>query len=182
MSMVTAGVAGEGAVRKGAAPSAVSMAVLGVEGALVCAALFLSALDADPGPRTAPGGSFGALLLSPLLLLLILFAAAVLTVGYVLPAVLLAHWTARQLTGRTAWWWIPPACTLWVLPATVVPAWHLAGLALYAAVLPATLAAHHTVVRADAGRPVQPCAAILTWGTLGVLCVLVVGGVVVEGP
>lgn len=179
MSMATAGVTGEGAVRKGAAPSAVSMAVLGVEGALLCAALFLVALDARSGP--VPGESFGVLMISPLLLLLILFAAAVLTVGYVLPAVLLAHWTARQLTGRTAWWWIPPTCTLWVLPATVVPAWHLAGLALYAAVLPPTLAAHYTVVRADAGRPVQPCAAILTWGTLVVLCVLVVGGVVGAG-
>lgn len=183
MSMATAGVTGEGAVGKGAAPSAVSMAVLGVEGAMLCAALFLVALDADPGPGSgaAPGGSFGALLLSPLLLLLILFAAVVLTLGYVLPAVLLAHWTARQLTGRTAWWWIPPTCTLWVLPALAVPSWHLACLALYAAVLPPVLAAHFTVVRADAGRPVQPCASILTWGTLAVLCVLVVGGVVVEG-
>ncbi|UUU22965.1 hypothetical protein [Streptomyces sp. DSM 40750] len=179
MSMATAGVAGEGAVRKGAAPSAVAMAVLGVEGALLCAALFLAALDAASKP--VAGEPFQALLISPLVLLLILFAAAVLTVGYVLPAVLLAHWTARQLTGRTAWWWIPPACTLWVLPAMVVPAWHLAGLALYAAVLPPALAVHLTVVRADAGRPVQPCAPILTWGTLAVLCVLVVGGVVVAG-
>ncbi|WP_338897626.1 hypothetical protein WBG99_20165 [Streptomyces sp. TG1A-60] len=118
---------------------------------------------------------------APLLLLLVLFTAAVLTVGYVLPAVLLAHWTARQLTRRPAWWRIPPACTPWVLPTTVVPSWHLAGLALYAAVLLPALSVHLTVVRADAGRPVQPCAAILLWGTLAVLCVVVGGGVVMAG-
>ena len=179
MSMATAGVTGEGAVRKGAAPSAVAMAVLGVEGALLCAVLFLVALGTRSGP--VPGTPFGALLISPLILLLILFAATVVTVAYVLPAVLLAHWTARQLTGRTAWWWIPPACTLWVLPTTVVPSWQLTGLALYAAVLPPAVAAHYAVVRADAGRPVQPCAAILTWGGLAVMCVVLVGGVVVAG-
>lgn len=179
MSMATSGVTGEGAVGKGAAPSAVSMAVLGVEGAMLCAALFVAALDARS--EDAPWKAAGAILLAPLLLLLIIFAATVLTVAYVLPAVLLAHWTARQLTGRTAWWWIPPACTPWVLPALAVPSWHLAGLALYAAVLAPALAAHHTVVRADAGRPVQPCAAILTWGTLAVLCVMLGGGIVVAG-
>ena len=170
--MTAAGVAGEGAVRKGAAPSAVSMAVLGVEGALLCAVLLVG-LGAPQGPG---GGT--ALALAPLLLLLVLFAASVLTVAYVLPAVLLAHWTARQLTGRIAWWWIPPACTLWVLPALAVPSWQLTGLVLYAAALPPALTAHHTVARAETGRPVQPCAAILGWGTLVVLCVAVVGAVV----
>lgn len=176
MYMATAGVTGEGAVRKGAAPSAVSMAVLGVEGALLCAVLFLVGLGTAQGP--GGGAAFTAFAVAPLLLLLLLFAATVLTVAYVLPALHLAHWTARQLTGRTAWWWIPPACTLWVLPTLAVPSWHLTGLALYAAALPPALAAHHTLVRADAGRPVQPCAAILTWGALAVLCVVVVGGVV----
>ncbi|MFE7834642.1 hypothetical protein ACFU53_00765 [Streptomyces sp. NPDC057474] len=176
MYMATAGVTGEGAVRKGATPSAVSMAVLGVEGALLCAALFLMGLGARPGP--GGGAAFAAFAVAPLLLLLILLAATLLTAAYVLPAVLLAHWTARQLTGRIAWWWIPPACTLWVLPALAVPSWNLTGLALYAAVLPLALTAHYTLVRADAGRPVQPCAAILTWGTLVVLCVVVVGGLV----
>ncbi|WP_371579278.1 hypothetical protein [Streptomyces sp. NBC_01314] len=176
MDMATAGVAAEGTARKGAAPSAVAMAVLGVEGALLCAVLFLVGLGESPG--LGGGEPFVAFAVAPLLLLLVLFAATVLTAAYVLPALLLAHWTARQLTGRIAWWWIPPACTLWVLPALAVPSWHLTGLALYAAVLSPTLAAHHTLARADAGRPVQPCAAILTWGTLAVLCVVVVGGVV----
>ncbi|WP_236067913.1 hypothetical protein [Streptomyces brasiliscabiei] len=180
MYMATVGATDEDASGRGAAPSAVSMAVLGVEGALLCAVLSLAALDADSGPGDALGGpSFGVLLLSPLLLLLVLFAATVLTVGYVLPALLLAHWTARQLTGRIAWWWIPPACTLWVLPALAVPSWHLAALALYATVLPPALAAHHTLVRADRGRPVQPCASILLWGALAVACVVVVGVAVV---
>ncbi|MFF6781266.1 hypothetical protein [Streptomyces sp. NPDC012510] len=179
MSMATSGVTGEGAVGKGAAPSAVSMAVLGVEGAMLCAALFVVALGRRP--HAEPWEPGGALLFSPLLFLLLLFAATVLTVAYVLPAVALAHWTARQLTGRTAWWWIPPACSPWVLPGLAVPSWHLAALGLYAAVLAPALAVHHTVVRADEGRPVQPCAAILTWGTLAVLCVLVGGGIVVAG-
>ncbi|MDX3522843.1 hypothetical protein [Streptomyces scabiei] len=172
--MAAAGVAGEGAVRKGAAPSAVSMAVLGVEGALLCAVLFVLGVGALPGP-----GAGAAFAVAPLLLVLVLFAATVLTVAYVLPAVLLAHWTARQLTGGIAWWWIPPACTLWVLPTLAVPSWHLAGLVLYAAVLPPALTAHHTVVRAEAGRPVQPCAAILGWGTLVVLGVAAVGAMLV---
>ncbi|MFE7761245.1 hypothetical protein [Streptomyces sp. NPDC057438] len=172
--MAAAGVTGEGTVREGAAPSAVSMAVLGVEGALLCAVLFLLGLDALPGP-----GIGTAFAVAPLLLVLVLFAATVLTVAYVLPAVLLAHWTARHLSGRIAWWWIPPACTLWVLPALAVPSWQLTGLALYAAVLPPALSAHHTVVRAEAGRPVQPCTAILGWGTLAVLGVAAVGAVVV---
>jgi hypothetical protein len=173
MYMATAGVADEDADRKGAAPSAVSMAVLGVEGALLCAVLFAAGIGVSPG---AGGGA--AFAVAPLLLLLILFAATVLTAAYVLPAVLLAHWTARQLTGRAVWWWVPPACTLWVLPALAVPSWQVPGLALYAAALPPALATHHALVRADAGRPVQPCAAILTWGALAVLCVVVVGGVV----
>ncbi|WP_246203583.1 hypothetical protein [Streptomyces tailanensis] len=177
MFMATAGVAGEGATRRSAEPSAVSMAVLGVEGALLCAALSLVAL----GTRSGPGGgeAFAAVAIGPLLLLLILFAAAVLTTAYVLPAVVLAHWTARQLTGRIAWWWIPPVCTLWVLPALAVPSWQLTALAVYAVALPPALAAHFTVARADAGRPVQPCVAILTWGAVAVVCVLVGGGLVV---
>lgn len=179
MSMATAGVTGEGAARKSAEPSAVSMAVLGVEGALLCAVLFLVALAARPRPAGGGGVPFTALAIVPLTFVLVLFAAAVLTVTYVVPAVRLAHWTARQLTGRTAWWWIPPACTLWVLPALAVPSWQLAGLALYAVALPPALTTHFTVVRAHAGRPVQPCAAILTWGTAAVLCVGVGGGVVV---
>ncbi|WP_215456245.1 hypothetical protein [Streptomyces sp. ATCC 21386] len=162
----------ESEARAGAAPSAVSMAVLGVEGGLSCAVLLLAGLDSG----RVPAASFGVLLLSPLLLLLILFAAALMTVAYVLPAVALAAWTARQLTGRVAWWWIPPACTLWVLPALAVPSWLLPGLAFYAAALPAALVTHHTLVRADMGRPVQPCAAILLWGTLATLCLLLVGG------
>ncbi|QFQ98225.1 hypothetical protein F9278_20740 [Streptomyces phaeolivaceus] len=174
--MATAGVTDEGAVRKGAAPSAVAMAVLGVEGALLCAVLFLLGLGASSGP--GGGESATAFAVAPLLLVLVLFAATVLTVAYVLPAVALAHWTARQLTGRTAWWWVPPACTLWVLPALAVPSLHLPALAVYATALPPALAAHHTLARADMGRPVQPCAAILTWGALAVLCVVVVGGVV----
>ncbi|KFG03613.1 hypothetical protein PV332_37610 [Streptomyces scabiei] len=168
--MAAAGVTGEGAVREGAAPSAVSMAVLGVEGALLGAVLFVLGVGALPGP-----GAGTAFAVAPLLLVLVLFAATVLTVAYVLPAVLLAHWTARQLTGRIAWWWIPPACTLWVLPALAVPSWQLTGFVLYAAVLPPALTTHHTVVRAEEGRPVQPCAAILGWGTLVVLGVAAVG-------
>ncbi|MEE1761759.1 MULTISPECIES: hypothetical protein [unclassified Streptomyces] len=176
MSMAaTAGVpdedGGETGTRAGAAPSAVSMAVLGVEGGLSCAGLLLVGIDS--GRASAP--SFGVLLLSPLLLLLILFAAALMTVAYVLPAVALAHWTARQVTGRVAWWWIPPACTLWVLPALAVPSWLLPGLAFYAAALPPALITHHTLVRADMGRPVQPCAAIILWGTLATLCLLLGG-------
>ncbi len=173
MFMATAGVAGEGATRKSAEPAAVSMAVLGVEGALLCAALCLVALNLPSGP--VGGEVFSIFALSPLLFLLVLFAAALLTTAYVLPAMVLAHWTARQLTGRVAWWWIPPACTLWVLPALAVPSWQLAAFAVYAVALPPALAAHFTVVRADAGRPVQPCAAILTWGAVAVVGVLVVG-------
>ncbi|MGW0712537.1 hypothetical protein ACWD4G_42515 [Streptomyces sp. NPDC002643] len=191
MSMAATGVTGEDAIRKSAEPSAVSMAVLGVEGALLCAVLFLVALAGGSGTAFAEGARRGAaiekseliaaLLMTPLLFLPVLFAATVLTVAYVLPALLLAHWTARQLTGRTAWWWIPPACTLWVLPALAIPSWQLAGLALYALALPPTLTAHFTVVRAESGRPIQPCAAILTWGALLVVCVVVVGGVMVGG-
>jgi hypothetical protein len=177
MSMAKAGATDEGVARGSAEPSAVSMAVLGVEGALVCAALFVAALAAQAGPEG--GEPFAALAVVPLMLVLILFAGGVLTAAYVVPAVRLAHWTARQLTGRTAWWWIPPACTLWVLPALAVPAWHLAGLGIYAVALPPALAVHVTVVRARAGRPVQPCAAILSWGALAVGCVVIGGGAVV---
>ncbi|MFF9041200.1 hypothetical protein ACF090_37710 [Streptomyces sp. NPDC014892] len=175
--MGTAEAADEDTVRGGAAPSAVSMAVLGVEGALMGVVLLLVGLDSGHTSEVPSG----TLLLSPLLLLLLLFAATVVTVAYVLPAVALAHWTARQLTGGVAWWWIPPACTLWVLPALAVPSWRLPGLACYAVALLPALAAHHTLVRADAGRPVQPCAAILTWGTLAALGLLLVGGAVLAG-
>ncbi|EKX60830.1 hypothetical protein STRIP9103_04124 [Streptomyces ipomoeae 91-03] len=178
-SVPSAGGSGGGeAVRKGAEPSAVSMAVLSVEGALACAVLFVVGYDARLGPG-GDGGALATLVLAPLLLLLVLFAGTVLTVAYVLPALMLAHWTGRQLTGRTGWWWVPPAATLWVLPILAVPSWHLPALALYATVLPPALAAHFTLVRANEGRPVQPCGAILTWGGLAVVCVMVVGGVMV---
>ena len=55
MDMVTAGVAAEGTARKGAAPSAVAMAVLGVEGALLCAVLFLVGLGVVAGARGRRG-------------------------------------------------------------------------------------------------------------------------------
>lgn len=177
MSMAKAEATGEGVARGSAEPSAVSMAVLGVEGALLCAVLFVAALGAQAGP--GGGEPFAALAVVPLMLVLVLFAGGVLTAAYVVPAVRLAHWTARELTGRTAWWWVPPACTLWVLPALAVPSWHLAGLALYAVVLPPALAVHFTLVRAHAGRPVQPCPAILSWGALAVGCVVIGGGVFV---
>jgi hypothetical protein len=169
--------------RRGRALSVVSAAVLWVEGGLVYAVLWGS--EPGPVPHLLEG-----LVLAPVLSL----AAVALSLVYVLPSVLLAHWAGRRVTGRTDWWWVPAATTVWLLPALGTPAliqqlsrlkadpypdpdyWFTAGYwlpwaaALFALTTPAALLAH---AWADDDHPARPCGKVLGFGVP--LMVLVAG-------
>lgn len=162
--------------RAGAAPSAVSMAVLCV----VMAALVPVWIAWSDG--TSPGAALIPLSLVGLPVLL--GASALLTAVYVLPTVALGHWFGRLAGHGRRWWWVTATTTLGLLPAAALIAvvgalqggsreWRhltlyglLSACALGAASAPASVAVHMTMLREDAGRPVRPVGDILLWGTL----------------
>ncbi|MGW1890021.1 hypothetical protein ACWCP6_07080 [Streptomyces sp. NPDC002004] len=133
----------------------------------------------------------------PVLIALAVVAALVFTAVYVMPSVLLAHWAGRVVLGRTPWWTVPVATTVWLVPAlgppmlpallagpgrepdpddwftpATLPEW---AVVLLVVMTPAALLAHVAVTRSRAGRPVRLCTRILGWGTLVIAGVLVGG-------
>lgn len=173
---------------RGAAPSSVSVAVLCVEGLGLLLAMPL--FGVVPEARTV--------LVLPLVLPALVLVSSVVTAVCVLPSVVLGHWLGRRGENGERWWWVAAAAGPGVLPAVGLSLAAVAvygqggvlgsrqdalGRLLYAAVLyavsvPAALAAHATILRADAGRPVRPVGRVLGYGAL-VLVTELVGVLVV---
>ncbi|MDI3418364.1 hypothetical protein [Streptomyces luteolus] len=166
----------------GAAPSSVSMAVLGVL-LTVAATALLAAFPQGPATfmAVAVTGAAGLVTIGTL--------SALLTAAYVLPTLALGHWLARrtghgELGGRRPWRWVVAGTTLGLLPTAVLPTLArplIAGgpdsrqvigeglvfaAALWATSTPAALAAHTTLRREAAERPIRPVGAILLGGVL----------------
>ncbi|MEU6673806.1 hypothetical protein [Streptomyces sp. NPDC046925] len=140
-----------------------------------------------------------SVLLLPLVALGLLFAASLVSAAFVLPSVALGHWMAqRRGSGRRGWWVLASALLVSVLVVSlsllvvasrgegpVFSSWRgsLVWL-LYASVfccvsMPAVLAAHRVVVRAEAGYRVWSAGQVLGYGAvlllvelMGVLVVL----------
>ncbi|MFI6960728.1 hypothetical protein [Streptomyces sp. NPDC050255] len=134
------------------------------------------------------GGSSPAGVMLPFTLMVglpaLMGASAILTAVYVLPAVALGHWFGRLAGHGRRWWWVAATTALGLLPAAALTvmvrvlqseslAWQQLALdsllfagAVGAASTPASVAAHMTMLREDAGRPVRPVGDILLWGTL----------------
>ncbi|MEV7166496.1 hypothetical protein ACIQ9K_35350 [Streptomyces microflavus] len=164
---------------QGTAPSSVSMAVLWVEGIGLLLAMPL--FGAVPEARS--------LFVLPLVVLALLFIGSLISAAFVLPSVALGHWLGeRQGSGRR-WWWVATAALLvLVLVGSLSllavasyergPAfsswedildWLLYASAFYCISIPAVLAAHRAVVRADAGHRVWSVSQILGYGSLVLL-------------
>ncbi|MGW1652706.1 hypothetical protein [Streptomyces atratus] len=163
---------------QGAAPSSVSMAVLWVEGFGLLLAMPL--FGVVPEARSV--------VLLPLVLLALLFIGSLVSATYVLPSVALGHWLGERWGSGRRWWWVVTAAVLVLVPIVGLPlvvafcvrgpafsSWQdiLDGLlyasALYCISIPAALAAHSTVLRANAGRPVRSVGKILGYGSLVLL-------------
>ncbi|MGW0551349.1 hypothetical protein [Streptomyces altiplanensis] len=164
---------------QGAAPSSVSMAVLWIEGCGLLLAMPL--FGVVPEARTV--------FVLPVILPALLFAGSLITAACVLPSVALGHWLEKRWGSGRRWWWVAAATMLVALSAVglslLVVALYGQGAALgswreafgwlgyvavlFCASLPATLAAHMTVLRADAGRPIRPVGQILGYGSLALL-------------
>ncbi|MGQ4355842.1 hypothetical protein [Streptomyces drozdowiczii] len=179
--------------KQSTAPSSVSMAVLWVEGIGLLLAMPL--LGAVPEARS--------LFVLPLVVLALLFIGSLISAAFVLPSVALGHWLGgRQGSGRR-WWWVVTAALLVLVVVGILsllavasyergPAfsswqdildWLLYASAFYCISIPAVLAAHGAVVRADSGHRVWSVGRILGYGSLvllvesvGVLMVLTVLG------
>ncbi|MEV5600561.1 hypothetical protein AB0L33_03835 [Streptomyces sp. NPDC052299] len=170
------------AERTGSAPSSVSMAVL-------CVA-FLASGPLWSGPLAGPEQSTAVLLVvgAPLLWAL----SALVTVVYVLPLVVVAHWFGRCRRRGERRRYVVAATLLGVLATAGLPTlvlsvraeadeWSrlaahgaLVAAVLWTATAPAALAVDHVLLRERAGRPVRAVADVLLRGTLG-LCVEYVG-------
>ncbi|NEC06685.1 hypothetical protein [Streptomyces sp. SID7909] len=164
---------GGAAERAGSAPSSVSVAVL-------CVA-FLASAPLWSGLLAAPERSVVVMLVAGAPLIWVL--STVLTFGYVLPLVAVAHWFGRRRGRGERRRYVVAATLLGVaaagLPTLVLMARAGSGDgsqlaahgALVAAVLwavsaPAALAVHLTLRRERDGRPVRPVADIILWGTV----------------
>ncbi|MFI7405139.1 hypothetical protein ACIBW9_32455 [Streptomyces sp. NPDC049541] len=179
--------------KQGTAPSSVSMAVLWVEG--FCLLLAMPLFGAVPEARS--------LFVLPLVVLALLFIGSLMSAAFVLPSVAVGHWLGERRGSGKRWWWVVTAAVLVLvlvggLLLLVVACyergpvfsswqaildWLLYALASYCISIPAVLAAHRAVVRADAGHRVWSVGQILGYGSLvllvesvGVLTVLTVLG------
>ncbi|MGW7196683.1 hypothetical protein [Streptomyces chryseus] len=163
------------------------MTVLWVEGCGLLVAMPL--LGVVPEART--------LFVLPVLLLVVFCVGALVTALYVLPSVAFGHWLGKRRGGERRWWWLVPAAGVVLVPVVGLPLllvscygsapvldsrqdmldWSLYAAVLYGVSLPAALAAHAAVLRADAGRSSASVLRILGYGSL----VLVIEWAVVLG-
>ncbi|MFJ3091230.1 hypothetical protein [Streptomyces sp. NPDC086838] len=179
--------------KQGTAPSSVSMAVLWVEGFGLLLAMPLSGVV--PEARSV--------IVLPLAVLALLFIASLISAAFVLPSVALGHWLGERRGSGRRWWWVATAAVLILVlvgslsllvaasyrRGPVLSSWQdILDWLLYASAfccisMPAVLAAHRTVVRADTGHRVWSVGQILGYGSLallvesvGILVVLAVPG------
>ncbi|MET8831339.1 hypothetical protein ABZX40_39965 [Streptomyces sp. NPDC004610] len=166
------------------------MAVLWVEGCALLVAMPL--FGVVPEARSV--------FVLPLVLLVLLFLGALVAATYVLPSVALGHWLGGRRGSGRRWWWVMTGAALGLVPAIglalLVVAfsgespvfsswqdirdWLLYAAALYSISVPAALAAHRTVLHADAGHPVRSAGHIIGYGALLLLTELVVVLMVVK--
>ncbi|MGR8009253.1 hypothetical protein [Streptomyces hypolithicus] len=169
---------------RGAAPSSVAMAVLWVEGwALVVSRPFVSGAT----PRL-----WELLWLLPIATPFLALAVSLVTALHVLPSLALGHWLGKRWGDGKRWWWVAAGVAVGLVPATGLPmlawyglgdgpfsqadavGWPASAGVLFGSALPAALAAHATVLREEAGRPVRPVARIIAWGALAVSTTFVI--------
>ncbi|MFE2936868.1 hypothetical protein [Streptomyces sp. NPDC059278] len=116
------------------------MSMLFVEAAIGTIALFVWGLAQEsPGQ---PYSTMGLILISPFVAAAEGVLCALLTVGVVMPLLVVAGWLGRRLSGRKAWWWIP------ALTATATALPFLAAVTLGATGLLAGLGGWLTVTAA----------------------------------
>ncbi|MFF3788283.1 hypothetical protein [Streptomyces sp. NPDC001933] len=113
--------------------------------------------------------------------------AALLSVGVVMPLLVVAGWLGRRLSGREAWWWVPALATVGTAPpalatAVLVEAGLLAGLGgwlVVAAALAVTTLVARRLLLPD--RPRLSGGAmfgrVALYGTLAVVAVGTLGGI-----
>ncbi|MGW1410136.1 hypothetical protein [Streptomyces sp. NPDC002403] len=82
-----------------------SMSMLFVEAVIGTIALFVWGLT-QQGPDR-PYNTMGPILMAPFVAAAEAVLCALLTVGVVMPLLVVAGWLGRRLSGREAWWWIP---------------------------------------------------------------------------
>ncbi|MFH8491198.1 hypothetical protein [Streptomyces longisporoflavus] len=125
----------------------------------------------------------------PVVALMLFFVAALVSAFFVLPSVALGHWLAeRRGSGRRGWWLVGAALLVLVfvgsLSLFVVASceggpvlgswrdsldWLLYASVFYCISIPAVLAAHNVVVRADAGYRVWSARQVLGYGSVALL-------------
>ncbi|MPY55031.1 hypothetical protein [Streptomyces acidicola] len=178
--------------KQGNAPSSVSMAVLWVEGFGLILAMPL--FGVVPEARSV--------FVLPMVMLALLFISSLISAAFVLPSVTLGHWLGERWGGGRRWWWVLTAAVLVLVLVGILSLvvasyeqgsvfsswqdildWSLYASTVYCISIPAVLAAHRAVLRADAGHRVWSVGQILGYGSLlllveavGVLMVLTVLG------
>ncbi|MFE7307173.1 hypothetical protein ACFU8A_21790 [Streptomyces sp. NPDC057546] len=165
-----------------------SMSMLSVEAVIGSIALIVwGQTQESPGlPYNAMGIIF-LVLMAPFVVAAGAAFAALLSVGVVMPLLVVAGWLGRRLSGREAWWWIPALAAAGTAPpalatTVLVEAGLLAGLGGWLAVT-AALAVTALVARRLllpdrprlSGGAMFRCVAL--YGTLAVVTVGTLGGI-----
>ncbi|WP_406090224.1 hypothetical protein [Streptomyces sp. NBC_01013] len=96
-----------------------SMAVLFVEAVVATIALFVwtQVRESPYGPGLDTWGVFLLAVLAPLAAVAGAALGYLLSIGFVMPLLVVAGWAGRRFPGREAWWWVPALAA----PATALP-------------------------------------------------------------
>jgi hypothetical protein len=128
-----------------------SVSVLSVEAGIGAIALFVwGQTQESPGLSYNPLGVFFLILMAPFVAAAGAALGSLLSVGVVMPLLVVAGWLGRRLSGREAWWWVPAAAAgtaaSALAAAVFLEAGFLAGLGGWLAVT-AALAAPALIAR-----------------------------------
>ncbi|MEU2288592.1 hypothetical protein ABZ614_43105 [Streptomyces sp. NPDC013178] len=123
-----------------------SVSVLSVEAGIGAIALFVWVQTQEsPGLSYNPLMAFFLFLIAPFVAAAGAALGSLLSVGVVMPLLVVAGWLGRRLSGREAWWWVPAAAAagaaaLTLAAAVFLEAGLLAGLGWWLAVTAALVA------------------------------------------
>ncbi|MFF1839931.1 hypothetical protein ACFVXE_38145 [Streptomyces sp. NPDC058231] len=101
----------------------VSMAVLFVEAVIGTIALFVwGQTQESPGLSYNVMGVFFLIMMVPFVAVAGAVLGALLTVGVVMPLLVVAGWLGRRLSGHGAWWWVPALAAAVTAPPSLAVA------------------------------------------------------------
>ncbi|MFI6863488.1 hypothetical protein ACIBKZ_26950 [Streptomyces sp. NPDC050421] len=162
-----------------------SMLVLFVEAAIGVIAFFVwGQTQESPGRPYSAMGLFVLILGAAVMAVVGAVLAVLLSVGVVMPLLVVAGWLGRRFAGREAWWWVPVLAAVGSAPAAavLVEAGVLAGLGGWLAVTGGL-----TVTALVARRPLLPdrrwlsggalFGRVVLYGTLAVVTAATVAGI-----